>query len=131
MEHNKKKVLVIDDDKNLTMVLVDKLKLSGFEATSAGDGEEGLKMALESHPDLILLDLMMPKKGGLDMLKELRVDSWGKHAKVLVLTLLEQMDSMAEATEDNALGYFVKTNHTLDEIIEKIQSVTGSSNEKI
>ena len=123
----KKKVLVVDDDANLNTVLVDKLNLSGFEAVGAVDGEQGLKKALDLHPDLILLDLVMPKMGGLDMLKKLREDAWGKYVKVLVLTLLEQMDYMAEATEHNVLGYFVKTNHSLDEIIEKIQSEIGET----
>lgn len=123
--NNKKKVLVVDDDENLNTVLVDKLNLSGFEAMGAVDGEDGLKKSLDSHPDLILLDLLMPKMGGIDMLKKLRDDAWGKYAKVLVLTLIEQVDYMADATEYNVLGYFVKTNHSLDEIVKKIQDTIG------
>jgi len=121
---NKKKILVIDDDENLTNVLVDKLNLSGFETLGALDGGEGLKKALTFHPDVILLDLVMPKMSGLDMLKKLREDAWGKSVGVIVLTALEQqIDYMAEAVESNILGYLVKTNYSLDEVIQKIKDM--------
>lgn len=120
---NKKKVLVVDDDENLNTVLVDKLNLSGFEAKGAVDGEAGLKTALEFHPDIMLLDLIMPKMGGLDMLKELRKDVWGKDAKVMILTLIEKVDSIAEAVDSNVFGYLVKTNYSLDEIVKKIHTI--------
>lgn len=118
-----KKVLVIDDDENLNTVLVDKLNFSGFDTKGAKDGEEGLKKALDFHPDVILLDLMMPKMNGLSMLKKLREDPWGKDAKVIVLTVQEQTDSVARAIENNVFGYFVKTNYSLDEIVKKIQNI--------
>lgn len=117
---NKKKVLVVDDDESLNTVLVDKLNLSGFEAKGAVDGEDGLKKALDFHPDITLLDLIMPKMGGLDMLKELRKDPWGKDTKVIILTLIEKVDSIAEAVDSNVFGYLVKTNYSLDEIVKKI-----------
>ena len=122
---NKKKILVIDDDKNLNKVLVDKLNISGFEAIGAFDGIEGLQKALEQHPDLILLDLLMPKMDGLQTLKELRDDIWGKEAKVIVLTLLEEMDSIAKTMEYNISGYLVKTNFSLGDVIKKIQETLG------
>ena len=124
-DNKKKKVLVVDDDDALNTVLVDKLVFAGFEVQGASNGEEGLKKALEFHPDIILLDVMMPKMNGMEMLKKLREDAWGKTAKVVMLTLLEQMDYMAEATENNVLGYFVKTNHSLNEIVQKIETLIG------
>ena len=119
--NNKKKILVIDDDDNLNTVLVDKLNLSGFEASGAVDGEDGLKKALENHPDLILLDVLMPKMDGLTMLKKLRQDPWGKRAKVIMLTVLEQMEHIAKAVENKVFGYFVKTNFSLDEVVKKVE----------
>jgi DNA-binding response OmpR family regulator len=122
---NKKKILIIDDDVNLSNVLTDKLNLSGFEAVSAGDGEDGLKKALEIHPDVILLDLVMPKMDGLEMLKKLREDPWGKGAKVIVLTLLEEVDYIAKAVESAVYGYIIKTEYSLDGIVKKVESMIG------
>jgi DNA-binding response OmpR family regulator len=116
-----KKVLVVDDNESLTTVLVDKLKLSGLDATSATDGEDGLSKALNIHPDIILLDLLMPKMDGLTMLKNLREDKWGKDCKVIVLSLVEEMDYISKAVDYNVFGYIVKTNYTLDGMVEKIK----------
>ena len=116
-----KKVLVVDDNESLTTVLVDKLKLSGLDATPATDGEDGLNKALSLHPDIILLDLLMPKMDGLTMLKKLREDKWGKDCKVIVLSLVEEMDYISKAVEYNVFGYIVKTNYTLDGMVEKIK----------
>ena len=122
-------MLVVDDDENLTTVLVDKLNLSGFDALGALDGEEGLKKALTFHPDIILLDLVMPKMSGLDMLKKLRADPWGKGVGVVVLTALEQqIDYMAKAVESGIWGYLVKTNYSLDEVIQKVKDMLSQSN---
>lgn len=122
---NKKKVLIVDDNNNLVTVLVDKFNLSGFEATGAVNGEDGLKKALESHPDIILLDLVMPVMGGLDMLKQLRLDEWGKEAKVMVLTVLDEPTYVANAMDSNVLGYIVKTDISLDKVIKQIQNLLG------
>lgn len=120
---NKKKILIIDDDKDLNTVLVDKLNFSGFEAFGAEDGVAGLEKALKLHPDAILLDLVMPKMGGLEMLQMLRKDPWGKDVKVIILTLLEKADYVADAVEGNIYGYIVKTGHSLDEIVGKVSDL--------
>ncbi len=117
----KKKVLVTDDDKHLMTLLVDKLNVSGFEATGAKNGEEGLEMALEMHPDIILLDVVMPHMDGWEMLEKLRQDPWGKTAKVIMLSVLENADNAAEAVEKGALGYLIKTNWSLDEVVGQIK----------
>ena len=119
----KMKILVVDDDNNLNTVLVEKLNNSGFDATGAHDGEEGLKMAFEIHPDVILLDLIMPKVDGFEVLKRLRTDEWGKKAKVIMLTLIDKMDSIAQAVDNNVVGYLVKTNYGLDEIVAEVKSL--------
>ena len=122
---NKKKILVIDDDNDLNTVLVDKLNFSGFEAIGATDGVNGLDKALSLRPDAILLDLVMPKMGGLEMLQLLRKDEWGKQVKVIILTLLEKVDYVADAVEGNIYGYIVKTGHSLDEIVEKVEELVN------
>lgn len=117
----KKKVLVVDDDKHLLTILVDKLNASGFETSGAKNGEEGLDVALKMHPDIILLDVVMPHMDGWEMLGKLREDEWGKHAKVIMLSVLENADNAAQAIENGALGYLIKTNWSLDQVVEQIK----------
>jgi DNA-binding response OmpR family regulator len=117
----KKTVLIIDDDNDLRTVLKDKLDVSGFDTISAADGEEGLKKALGTHPDVILLDVMMPKMNGRQVLAKLREDAWGKTARVIMLTVLEDMDTVADATDKGTFGYLVKTNQSLDGVVEHVR----------
>ena len=124
-EEEKKKILVIDDDSNLREVLVDKLNASGFEAIGAHDGEDGLAKALAEHPDLLLLDVMMPKIGGWALLEKLREDEWGKNAKVIMLTVLEDLSHVAKGAEFNIKGYLVKTNWSLDEVVKQVKDATN------
>ncbi|MEI6042476.1 MAG: response regulator [bacterium] len=119
----KKKVLVIDDDENLSSVLVDKLNFSGFIAESAGDGVIGLKKAFEIKPDVILLDVKMPNMSGWETLEKLRTDPWGEHAKVMMLTSIDKPESVAHAMEQGTTVFLVKTNYTLDQIVEKVKEV--------
>lgn len=121
MEEVKQKVLVVDDDENLRLALTDKLAIEGFEALEAKDGKEGLDKALEIHPDLILLDVMMPVMNGLDMLKALRGDEWGKKVKVIMLTVLENAESVAEAMSGGSFTYLIKTNLNAEEIVNKVK----------
>ncbi len=121
METNKKKVLVVDDDNNLRKVLIDKLTLSGFDIVEASNGKEGLEKALETHPDVILLDILMPIMNGQQMLKALREDEWGKKVKVIMLTVIEDATSIAQAMEDGSLAYLIKTDETMDEVVEKVK----------
>jgi DNA-binding response OmpR family regulator len=124
---NKKIVLVVDDDENLRDVLVDKLIISGFGAVGAEDGEEGLKKALELHPDVILLDVIMPKIGGWEMLEMLRKDPWGKNVKVIMLTVLENLNNVAQGVDNNIFGYLVKSSLSLDDVVTHVEEAVRKS----
>jgi DNA-binding response OmpR family regulator len=125
--NDKKKVLIVDDNAGLTTVLVDKLKVSGFDAVSAADGEDGLQKAFSFHPDIILLDLLMPKMDGMTMLGKLREDNWGKNCKVMILSLVEEADYIAKAVEYNVSGYIIKTDYTLSGVVDQIKIALASS----
>lgn len=117
-------LLIVEDEKILINTLEEKLVSEGFEVLKASDGGEGLKLALSKHPDLILLDLLMPKVDGLTMLKELRKDSWGKNASVIILTNVESSDKVAETASlgfGNMFEYMLKTNWSLDEMVSRIK----------
>ncbi len=125
-EKKQKKVLVVDDDQNLRLALTDKLKKTGFEVLEAEDGEEGLAKSFESHPDIILLDVMMPTMNGIDMLKKLRADDWGKDVQVIMLTVLENAETLAEAMSSGSFTYMVKTDVNVDRIVAKINEILGT-----
>lgn len=118
------KVLIVEDEPLLLKALFEKLAKQ-FECLTASSGDEGLKVALEQHPDLILLDLVMPRSDGLSMLRRLREDSWGKTAKVIVLTNLSDERSMEEAKKLNIVSYLIKANLKLDEVLLHVMNATG------
>lgn len=119
MENSSKKILVVDDEKDLREAIVSALSYEGFTVISANDGEAGLALALKEQPNLIFLDIMMPKLDGVGMLRALRDDAWGKDAKVIIMTVLDDMEKMAEAVELGASEYVMKSDISLSGIVEK------------
>ena len=117
----KKTILVIEDEKDLAEVLKVKLEDAGFATHVAFDGESGLKIAVAEHPDLILLDIVLPGMNGVEMLKQLRKDEWGKNALVMILTNSDDVETMSQVIENGAYEYFVKTEWKIEDIISKIK----------
>ncbi|MBI4133614.1 response regulator, partial [Candidatus Uhrbacteria bacterium] len=99
-------------------------KGADFDVLDAADGEAGLKVALTKHPDIILLDLLMPKMDGLDFLKLLRQDGWGLTTPVILLTNLELNDErLARVIQYKAAYYFTKGEWSLKEIVQKVHEL--------
>lgn len=127
MGRPRKKILIVEiveDETILRHTLKEKFEKEDFEALTANDGEEGLKIALAQHPDLILLDILLPKMDGFDMLRKVREDDWGKNVPVIVLTNVDDANRVAEGLKIDFAGsydYLVKSDHTLDEIIGKVK----------
>lgn len=115
-----KKILIIEDEKSLTDPIVDRLSRENFEVLLTKNGKEGLKSALKNHPDIIFLDILMPVMDGITVLRELRKDSWGKNAKVILLTNLSSVEKMKEANELMVQDYLIKSDISLDDIVDKI-----------
>ena len=113
------KILIVEDDKPLVDALNKKLIKSGFEIVLAYNGEEGLEKIKTENPDLILLDIVMPVMDGITMLKELRKTD--KDTPVIILSNLSGDDKLSEALASGSHDYLVKTNYTLEEIINKIK----------
>ena len=125
-----KKILIIDDDKSLQEVLKIKLEGAGFEIDDALNGKDGLKKALDTHPDLILLDLVMPEMTGQEVLSELHKDSWGKTASIIILTNVADPIKMAEVGEQSVsnstlFDYVTKSDSSLDEVAKKVKEKLG------
>ncbi len=114
-------ILLVEDEQSLREVIAEKLQHEGFAVVEAGNGQEGLDIALARHPNLILLDIVMPVMNGLEMLKKLREDEWGAHVPVILLTNVNDVGKEFESMEMGAFGYLVKSNWKIDDIITKIR----------
>lgn len=120
------KILIVEDETPLRTALVDTLLNEGFEVLEAKDGQEGLKAALNDKPDLILLDLLMPKMSGLEMMEKLRADAKGQKVPIIVLTNRVPDDKiMADVTKYEPAYYLVKATLNLDDVVEKVRSTLG------
>ena len=125
VEEQKKKILLVDDDKDLCNVVMDKFTSEGFEVACAYDGEEGVRKAIDMHPDLILLDIIMPKMDGWQMLDELHKDPWGKKAKVMILTNVDNAENVSKALLGGNYEYLVKTDWSLNDLVERVRKALG------
>ncbi len=126
MEYSRKKtVLIVEDEDDLAHAMKAKLLGEGFAVVTARTGDAGLREALENKPDFILLDIVMPNMSGIEMLEELRKDSWGSNAPVVVLTNLENKEARQRAIDLDVLEYCVKDETKLAEIVKKIHAKLG------
>ncbi len=120
-----KKILFIEDEAILQKTFGEILEAKNFKMISALDGEIGIKLAKKEKPDLILLDLLMPRKNGFEVLKELKEDPETKDIPVIVLTNLERIEDVNKAVELGATTYLVKAHYTIEEVIDKIKKALG------
>lgn len=116
-----KKILVVEDEVDLREALTAMLESEGFAVVEAKDGTAALKFAFEEKPDLIILDLMLPYMSGQEVLQKLREDKWGRYAKVIVLSALEDIDTISEVLEYGAHEYLVKTDWKLEDIVKRVK----------
>lgn len=119
-KNKKAKVLLVEDDTFLSGMYVKKLELENFEVLLASDGKLGLKMILEEIPDLILLDIILPKMSGFDILKEIKKDKKTKDIPVILLTNLGQKKDVERGFALGARDYLIKAHFMPSEVVEKI-----------
>ena len=125
---NNKKILIVEDEQPMLDALKDKLVSEGFVVVGARDGEEGLATAFREHPDLILLDLIMPKMDGISMIKNLRSDAWGHKVPVIILTNLSPDNNIIKTIEENSPAfYLVKSDWNINDIVSKIRDLLEGS----
>ncbi len=120
-----KQILIVEDDSSIVGALLAKLEMEGFLTISAKNGEEGLELALNNHPDLILLDIIMPKMNGITMLQNLRADQWGKDVPVVILSNLSEADKNIDVVDANIQAYLIKSDWTLKDVVDKIKVILG------
>lgn len=121
----KMKVLLAEDDSFLANIYAQKFELENFEVSLATNGEDGLKLAQKGKPNLILLDLLMPKMDGFEMLEKLKADATTKDIPVLVLTNLGQKEDVERCMKLGAAGYIIKAHTLPNETVKKAKEILG------
>lgn len=115
-----KRILLVEDDRFLRTACAASLELRGFNVDSAGDGDQGLRLARSQPYDLILLDLLMPKKPGIEVLTELKADVRTREIPVLILSNSSRQDDRERAEQLGAVGYYIKANLSLRKLAAEI-----------
>lgn len=120
-----KKILLVEDDDSLANVYLARLEVEGFVVKRVPNGEDALAAAIEFKPDLVLLDVMMPKVSGFDVLDILRNTPETANLKVVMLTALSQDSDKARADQLGADDYLVKSQVVIADVIERIKQHLG------
>ena len=120
-----KKIIVVEDEPILLKALNIELLSAGFEVLSATAGDSGLELISKEKPDAVLLDLLLPKMNGFEILRQLQENPQLKTIPVIVLSNLGQKDEQKKALGLGAIDYFIKSNTNLDGVVEKLQHLFG------
>lgn len=123
MEEINKKILIVEDDKEFLWLLKQSFAGAGFKVVTALDGEEGLRVTKEEKPDLIILDILMPKMDGIEMAKKLKGE--GDKTQIIFLTNVKDADYISRAIEFDTPDYIVKSDIHIDDIIARVKNRLG------
>ena len=118
-------ILVVEDESVLRRLLVTTLRGEGFTVIEAENGDQGRKQAFKYHPCLVLLDIIMPGMNGMEMLRLLRQDDWGKTANVVLLTNLDDVEDLEKAKQFGVKDYMVKSDWSLDDLTREVREKVG------
>ena len=121
-----KRVLVVEDDRFLRRACEASLQHRGLTVLSANNGEDGLRLARAENPDLILLDLLMPRMSGLEVLRALRSEEGTRRIPVLVLSNSSSPQDVRDVTALGVAGYWVKAHLSLKELGDRVTSLLGA-----
>ena len=121
MSGEPRRILVAEDDRFLRKAAEMALKRQGYTVLTAADGEEALRAAQSELPDLILLDLIMPKLNGFDVLQALKKDAPTAHIPVIILSNLGQDRDVQQAMDAGAAAYFIKTDLSLQALVQRVE----------
>jgi CheY-like chemotaxis protein len=127
MNEQTRRILVAEDDRFLRKAAEMALKRQGYTVLTAADGEEALRAARSVLPDLILLDLIMPKLNGFDVLQALKKDAPTAHIPVIILSNLGQDRDVQQAMDAGAAAYFIKTDLSLQALVQRVEETLTAS----
>ncbi len=118
----RKKVLIVEDSQDIRSLLSMRLLINGYDVASAEDGQAGLDKVKDEHPDLVMLDLMLPKIDGYEVCRMLKFDEKFKHIPIIILSALDQQEDREKATKSGADAYFIKP-FDLELLLTKIKKL--------
>jgi DNA-binding response OmpR family regulator len=118
-------VMLVEDDEFLSDIYKKKFEMEGFKITYADNGEKGLEEIKKKKPDIVLLDILMPKMDGFTVLEKLKEDEKTKNIPVILLTNLGQKDDIEKGKEKGAIDYLIKAHFKPSEVVDKIKEVLG------
>lgn len=119
------KVLLVEDDPLISRMYLKTFAVEGFEVQLAENGQQGLEKLVDFHPDIILLDVMMPEMNGLQMLQAVKADPATKAIPVIMLTNLAEVNTVEDATMGGAVKYIVKSDYDPADVADIVRSVLG------
>jgi adenylate cyclase len=118
-------VLIVEDEQSMQRALKNKLEHAGYTVLTANDGEGAVEALRSSKPDLVLLDLIMPKLDGISVLRQMKGDDSLRGVPVVILTNLSSGDKVAEAMQLGTFDFLVKANYSLDDVLRKVNDRLG------
>lgn len=121
------RILIVEDDPYIMRVYERKFQAEGFTIATARNGEEGLEKVKEAKPDIILLDLVMPKKDGFEFVRELRKDDTYINTPIIVLTNLGQEHDVERAQKLGISAYLLKSNQSIQDVFEMVQKTLAAA----
>jgi len=122
-KENMSKIAIVEDDHTILEMYKLKFEFAKFKVVTASDGEEGLKILEQEKPDIVLLDLMMPKMNGDELLVQMRKTDWGKNIPVIVLTNISYDEAPAILKQLNVADYVIKASSTPQMVLEKVHNI--------
>ncbi len=126
-----KKVLLVEDDPFLSQLLSTRMQRAGLDVSKVMDGEEAVIFLKDNKPDLILLDLILPKKSGFQVLEEMRANPLVKNSPVIIISNLSQESDVARGKELGAVEYYVKARTSIDDLVARIASLLADGLSKM
>lgn len=119
--------MVVEDDQFLSQLLSNRLGREGLNVIRAGDGQEALDLLGANQPDLILLDLILPKKSGFEVMEEIQKNPLLKNAPIVIISNLGQDDDISRGKQLGAIEYYVKAKISIEDLVSKIEQLLTSS----
>lgn len=124
---NKLRIMIVDDDYDLANLYKMRLSSEGYDVIHSENSETALQTAREFMPDLIILDLMMPRVSGFEAIELFRNTAETKHAKIIIMSALSQPEDVERTRQLGADDYIIKSNFTISEVVTRIKKVLGDS----